>query len=252
MFLFPTRCPICGNRLHAAERDICSRCWAQIPLSGNHAKEGNIVEQQFWGRIPIERADTFMIYQRGARSQQLVRAIKYRGARKTGVSLGRAMARQGMENGFFKGIDLIVPVPLARRRFRRRGYNQAEALAQGMGQVSGLPVVTKGIRRVRSTSTQTGLDRMTRMVNVEGVFQVEDALRFRQKHILLVDDVITTGATLISLAQSFMQACPEIRFSVFTLAQAASLYIVPHHGVLPEENEDKPWASGGHVDLTEG
>ena len=180
-------------------------------------EEGNDVEKMFWGRINIRRASAYMLYHPGADSRLVVLGIKYFNKPKTGQLFGRIMAAELNPTDFFKGIDVIVPIPLAKEKQRKRGYNQSEQIAIGISEVTKLPIESTAVERVISNPSQTGLHGIERTKNVEGIFSLVRPESLRGKHILLVDDVITTGATLISCAKEIEKA-GGVTFSVLVLA----------------------------------
>lgn len=234
-FLGNGRCAVCEQPLQAQEKDICIRCLSNLPYTNLLGTEENKLEKYFWGQIPIERATSLFTYYRGARSHEILRLLKYKNNPSIGVTFGRIMAEQLLRTSFFSTIDAIVPVPLSKERRKVRGYNQSESLAEGISEVTSLPIITEGINRIVSNVTQTRLSRLDRRNNVKGIFEVVKPERFVGKHLLLVDDVVTSASTLIELANSFKK-CENIRFSILTLAMSASITEVPYY---PEDNDDE-------------
>jgi len=235
LFSFAGRCVVCQKPLRADERDICTVCLSQLPYTNLSAHPENILERYFWGRIPIIRASSLFTYTQGAKSHLILQRLKYKHQKSLGITFGRIMAKQLEQTSFFSDIDMIVAVPLATDRQSKRGYNQSEQLAVGIHEITNLPVVMDGIIRRVSNRTQTRLSHEERRRNVEDIFKIEKPERFYNKHVLLVDDVVTSTATLTSLAKAFEKGGNTV-FSVLTLAMATSITDVPYHQY--DENED--------------
>ena len=173
----------------------------------------------FWGHIPIERA-TALFFFTGSNTRNAIHRLKYRTSPHIGEYLGQVLAEEISESSFFEGIDAIVPIPLAKGRLLKRKYNQCDWIANGISKQTGIPVVRNAVKRVRNNKTQTRLSVEERWENVEGIFQLHNPESIAGKHVLLIDDVITTGATVISCAQTLMKAGGNVRFSVVALAMA--------------------------------
>lgn len=218
-FLLPRYCRVCGERLSKLERHLCVNCLSQLHLTHFHEKDPNPVEQLFWGKIPIEKA-TSLFYYDGEGHRKILHALKYHDDAELGEYLGEMLAHEALAEGFFEGVDVIVPVPLHWRKSLKRGYNQSVYFARGIQRVTHLPIDTKAVRRIKNTKTQTLLPHHAqRWENVEGVFQLSRHNRLHGKHVLLVDDVLTTGATSISCAKTIMEA-GDMTFSVMSIAYA--------------------------------
>ena len=222
------KCAVCQNPLRKEEHDICTGCLSQLPMTNLSDHEENILEKHFWGHIPIVRASSLFIYHKGADSHLLLRRLKYMHQSSIGLTLGRIMATYLQDTAFFDEIDMIVPVPLAKERLRKRGYNQSAFLAEGIHEITQLPVVSKGISRIVSNKTQTSMSYTERFHNVEGIFKVESPERFYNKHILIVDDVVTSTATIVSLANTF-EKNKDTHFSILTLAMSSSITEIPYY-----------------------
>lgn len=172
--------------------------------------------QLFWHLAPVQRAAAFIYYQSHSEMAQMVYQLKYRNSPDVGEDLGRLMATDMSLAHYFDGIDLLVPVPLTVKRQRQRGYNQSEMLARGISDVTHLPVVPKALKRQVFRESQTHLSRHERQENVAGIFVTADAATLKGRHVLLIDDVCTTGATLTACAQA-LASIEGIRISVLTL-----------------------------------
>lgn len=214
--LFPNVCVVCGNRLVGSESVLCTSCFVSLPFTKLQGKPGNVVERMFWGKIPIERATAWLCYHGGAESTRVITEFKYKNRPQYGALLGELMAYDLMDTDFFETIDLIIPVPLSKKKERSRGFNQSRELSKGISQVCGIPVVDGVIERVVSNPTQTRLSTEERKRNVEGIFRLMNPAMIANKHVLLVDDVLTSGSTLTSCAQELCKA-ENVRISVMSL-----------------------------------
>lgn len=216
---FPPLCITCDSRLNSQEEHICWQCWSDLPLSHFDHVAKNKVAQLFWGRVMIERATSFYQYRKGSRYQKLIHYIKYKGLKELGLEAGKRFALQLAETDFFKGIDFLVPVPLHPKKLKERGYNQSEWIALGLAAVSQIPVEADNLFRKVHTATQTRKSRYDRWRNVEGIFSINDPAQLEGRHILLVDDVVTTGSTLEACAWELLKI-RGTRVSIATLAFA--------------------------------
>jgi ComF family protein len=177
-----------------------------IPRSNYHLKPDNPVEQIFWGRCMLEKAAAFSFYTRNSRIRRLIHQLKYKGVKEIGFELGRIYASTLKSSGFLEGIDIIIPVPLHPSKKRQRGFNQSDLISQGFSDISGIPVDTKLLVRKTVTKTQTRKSRYDRWTNVQDIFKVTDEELLKDLHILLVDDVITTGSTIEACANEILKA----------------------------------------------
>lgn len=220
-FFFPRTCIICEEQLKSAETGICVFCSSSLPHTGLLNTPNNEMEKYFWGRFNIERASSLFIYEKGGVVAKILHAMKYHGRKDVCVLMGEALAAELSPHGFFESIDCILPVPLHKKRYRQRGYNQSEQLAIGISRKTNIPVYTNLILRERNNETQTKKGSYARWENVKGLFMKSPSATsfLHKKHILLVDDVLTTGATLIACADA-LSDIESIRISVVTLALA--------------------------------
>ena len=217
---FPQCCLLCGRRLQKGEEHICFHCLSALPRTHLYGKKGNELEKSLWGKLPIERADAFLFYAKGGDVRKLLFDLKYYGNSDLGRFLGRCMASELVSSGFFHGVDCIVPVPLHPRKQRKRGYNQSEMLAEGIASVANVPVAKHLLARNKDIETQTHKGNYERWENVREVFDCPFPERLENKHILLVDDVMTTGATIVACADA-MKRIPGLRISMLALAWAS-------------------------------
>ena len=218
--LAPRACAICGSRRSVSEEAVCCACNLHLPRTHYSARPyDNEMAKLFWGILPVERAAALFFYEPHSPSSNIIYKLKYGGRPDMARTMGRMAVAEFARDGFFAGIDTIVPVPLAGNRQRRRGYNQSVEMARGMGEVAHLPVTDKAVSRDAFRESQTKMNRWQRQENVEGVFHLKDASQLAGKHVLIVDDVVTSGATVTSLAKEIMRA-KDVRFSVVSLGFA--------------------------------
>jgi ComF family protein len=217
--LFPRLCYACGNHLLRNENLICTECYIIIPRTDYHLKEDNPVAQLFWGRCMIEKAAAFSYYNKGSRIKKLIHNLKYKGIKDIGYELGRIYGLSLKTSGFTDDIDLIIPVPLHPMKKKIRGFNQSETISIGIADATHLPVDLKSLARILVSATQTKRSRYERWTNVDGIFQVIDPQPVTGKHVLLVDDVITTGSTIESCSNELLKI-KGVKVSVVALAFA--------------------------------
>ncbi len=217
--LFPRLCYGCGNHLMRNENLICTECYVTIPRTNFHTLNDNPVSQIFWGRCMIERAAVFSYYNKGSRIRNLIHNMKYKGIKEVGYELGRIYGNSLKGSDFILGVDVIIPVPLHPSKKRMRGFNQSECISSGIADATGLAVDNVSLARITGSSTQTKRSRYDRWTNVEGIFTVTDPGLIKGKHILLIDDVITTGATIESCAGELLKM-EGVKVSVAALAYA--------------------------------
>jgi ComF family protein len=217
--IFPRLCYGCGNHLMRNENIICTDCYVTIPRTNYHTMDENPVSRLFWGRCLIERAAAFSYYNKGSRIRNLIHNMKYKGIKEVGYELGRIYGNSFRGSEFIRDIDVIIPVPLHPSKKRMRGFNQSEFISSGIADATGLIVENFALARVTGSATQTKRSRYDRWTNVEGIFQVTDPSRIKGKHVLLIDDVITTGSTIESCAGELLKV-EGVRVSVAALAYA--------------------------------
>ena len=206
---------MCGETLSRQERDICLNCLYTLPkIEPHHKKE---IEQIFWGKIDIERAASFMYYRKGSPYNALMHKLKYKDAPEVGTRLAEMAAKELMDSGFFNGITRIVPLSLSKKKLRKRGYNQSEYIAMGLSDITGISVDNSLVKRDIANETQTHKNRDERWENVKDIFSVNGNFSLEDEHVLLVDDILTTGATICSCAATLQKEC-GCKISIFTLA----------------------------------
>ncbi len=224
---FPPACPVCGAAMGEGTALMCTRCRMEIPLTGYERRIDNPVAQKLYGLVPVVNACAFMFYTHDSGYVRLVTDFKYRGNWRFARDAGEWFGAELRDSGLYDDVDLLVPVPLHRMKFLRRGYNQSEYLAEGMSHATGIAVDRRSVVRTVNTESQASKHRDERWDNVEDIFRVRRPEALAGKHLLLVDDVFTTGATLVSLAGAILQAAPTARISVAALAVSKAQLKVP-------------------------
>lgn len=218
---FPHYCCVCGKRLRSNEEHTCAQCLIRLPLTHFKGKKNNIIERILWDDVvSTRRANSYMFYYPQTPMCNIFFHFKYYGHPHIAVAYGRLMAEDLVETDFFDGVDFLLPIPLATKRFRKRGYNQSERLAYGVSLVTNIPIDTTSVVRTADNPTQTHLQTFERKDNVKDIFKVVDPERIRGKHLLLIDDMITTGSTLQACARCLILAA-EVKISVLTLGTSA-------------------------------
>jgi len=217
--LYPNLCIVCGENLLKHEYHICITCLHGIPKTNFHLIADNPIEKRFWGKVPVSCSTAFFHFQKGSPFQKLLHSLKYKGNKEIGQILGKYAAIDLLDSVNFASIDIIIPVPLHPKKYKKRGYNQSEWIGIGLSEILQKPQDTSTLIRVRENSTQTKKTVFERYENTEGVFELTDTSILSGKHILLVDDVLTTGSTLEACIQALLKT-EGIKVSVFTLAVA--------------------------------
>lgn len=211
---YPPVCYGCGAVLVGNEHYLCSNCELNLPVTHFHTQADNAVMQQLWGKAKVESAQAYLYFQKSGITQNLMHHLKYRGVKPLGVFLGEQYAHLLPLQP-----DHIIPVPLHKKKLKKRGYNQSELFAKGLANKLGCDLMTDNLHRTRFTETQTNKGRYERWENVKGVFALKQPELLEGKTILLVDDVVTTGATLISCIEALNQV-PGCKTHVATMAYA--------------------------------
>jgi ComF family protein len=218
--IYPNICAACGLPLEKGERCICTQCLADLPFTHFHLYEDNPVAQIFWGRIKIEMGTALLYFHKKGRTQNLLHNLKYKNRKDVGFYLGQLLGNQIKENQIFLSCHFIVPIPLHPNKLKKRGYNQAECFALGISDILNIPVMSDIVVRKIETSTQTKKTRTERWLNVAEAFKVNYSDKFVSKHFLIVDDVVTTGATIEACAQAILSEIPGSKISVAVIAKA--------------------------------
>lgn len=218
-FVFPKLCIACDERLITREKYLCTTCWQDLPVTNFHSKPENKVAQLFWGRVQITHATAFFSYKKGSNYQQLIHYSKYKGLKELALEIGQRFGNALATSEAFRSADIIAPIPLHPKKLKQRGYNQSDWIAKGISHTLHKPVSTGNLYRKIHSSTQTQKNRFERWQNVDGIFGIKEPKEFDNKHVLLVDDVVTTGSTLEACAFELLKL-PKTKVSIATLAFA--------------------------------
>lgn len=217
--IYPNLCAACGNSLYKYETAICTHCLYHLPKTDFYKQSENTLNKIFWGRTSIFSASAIYYFNKGAKVQNLIHELKYNGNKTVGNVLGKMHGQELIKSDHFNTIDIIIPVPLHYKKLRKRGYNQSECFAEGLSEGMQKPIDTKSLIRAKESETQTKKSRYARWQNVENIFQITNADSLVGKHILLADDVITTGSTIEACANTILKI-PNTKVSVTSIAYA--------------------------------
>lgn len=217
--VYPNICQGCGESLLKHERYICTNCLFSVPRTKFHRKRQNLVSELFFGKINFEFATAFCYFHKKGVLQNMIHSLKYKGVKEVGEVLGKEFATD-LSKSMFENIDVIVPVPLHPKRERQRGYNQSEWIGIGLAEVLGKELDTTTIIRKVHTETQTKKNKEERWDNVKDIFKITDTKALENKHVLVIDDVITTGATIESCASKVLEA-KNAKVSIASLGYAS-------------------------------
>ncbi len=219
LLFYPNYCCSCGYLLFTSEQHICTKCLYKLPKTNFHKTPDNVIAQKFWGKVQVEHATAFYNFQKSLRIQKIMHHLKYRNNTDVGVLLGKLAAIE-LKDTQFNHVDCIVSIPLHKLREKQRGYNQSDYIAIGLAEGLGKEFVKNALIRNTNTSSQTRKNRFERWKNTENIFDASPTANFYGKHILLVDDVITTGSTLESCAIALKKQF-DCKVSIFALAVAS-------------------------------
>lgn len=219
---YPNICVVCHNGLVRGEEVVCTSCMYHIPRTRYWNSVDNPVAKVFWGRVSVENACSFFFFTKGSRYRKLLHQLKYTGRSDIGIKLGEEFGRELISSPIYKSMHAIIPVPLHPKRFKERGYNQAEMIADGLSKSMGIPVITDVLIRDQYTQTQTKKTREERVKNVSEAFKIINSDKIANMQVLLVDDVVTTGATLEVCANTILNGTSS-KVSIGTLAYAYNL-----------------------------
>jgi len=216
---YPQICLGCKQPLVKNEKLLCLSCLLNLPQTNFHKLRDNKIEKIFTGRFPFQKATAFLYFAKGGIVQSILHHLKYKNFPEIGVMMGEITGRQLKKDNFFNDIDFLVPVPLHPNKKKKRGYNQSEVICQGIKKATGTKLSTDNLVRSTFSETQTRKSRFDRWLNVEKIFAVQNPENFTNKHILLIDDVVTTGSTVEACATK-LSTIENIKVSLLTLAHA--------------------------------
>ncbi len=217
--IYPRNCVSCGNSLFKHEDEICNYCYINLPKTNFHKQENNILKALFYGRTNLEITGSFYLFSKKGSVQKILHSIKYKGNSNLAILIGKWYAQELLDILIIKDSAAIVPVPLHPKKFKQRGFNQSEEFARGLAEGLSVPLNTTLLMRKEFTATQTRKNKFERWENVEDKFEVTQGTDFVNKHIVLVDDVITTGATIEACCLA-LQQIEGIKISVLSIAYA--------------------------------
>lgn len=214
---YPTICLSCNVVLTNQEEILCTQCLYDLPLTNFIQTNNTTVEKIFYGRIKIEQAIALLFYHKGGITQKLIHQLKYKGHEEIGVFIGDWLGNEIQKYHFFNDVDFIIPVPLHKNRLKKRGYNQVSKFGKRLEFHMNTPFVEDVLIRTTNSETQTKKTRFDRWKNVNELFFLSDCELFKNKHILLIDDIITTGATIESCVNELLKA-KNIKISIAVMA----------------------------------
>lgn len=214
---YPRLCQTCGVELVKNENVICLKCIHELPVTHYHLQNDNPVKKVFYGRLEIEDATALLLFQKKGIVQKLIHQLKYKGQQEIGNFLGKWVGAQLVESNYFNSIDMVIPVPLHKKKLRSRGYNQVEEFGKEIGTALNIPYINSVLLKKSFTGTQTIKSRLARWGNIEETFVLANPEIVRNRHVLIVDDLITTGATLEACA-SILKEAGNVKISIATMA----------------------------------
>ncbi|HHH50101.1 MAG TPA: ComF family protein [Saprospiraceae bacterium] len=216
---FPRLCLACGKNTPQKKELICISCQYHLPKTKFHLEKENKFTQRFLGRLELQSGAALYYFTKGGRTQHLIHQLKYKGKREVGVMLGQHYGELLKDSPHFKDIDLIVPVPMHPKKEHMRGYNQSTQFAKGLSETMEKPYYKKALKKITHTISQTKKTRFERLQNVINTFEVNQVNALKRKHVLLVDDVLTTGATLEACGLKILEV-EDTKLSMLTIAIA--------------------------------
>lgn len=214
---YPKVCAACDGELLSGEKFICVDCLLQLPYTGFVNQSPNTVEQMFWGRVELEAATSYLYFKKGNRTRKIMHRIKYKGEKELAQHIGKMMGEELKRSEKFKLIEGIIPIPLHKKKQRKRGFNQSEWFAKGLAEKLDVEVITDVLLKTSETKSQTKKNRWQRWLNMGEQFVVKQPETIVNKHILLVDDIVTTGATLEACAIA-LKGATDCKISIATMA----------------------------------
>ena len=217
--IYPHLCCACSRPLYKYERLICTYCTYHLPKTNFHFEKDNPVIRQFWGKTNAFSATAYYYFSKGGNVQQLLHSLKYNGKKEVGLEIGNMFGRELKESPLFNTVNCVIPVPLHPSKKKKRGYNQSDFIADGIAESMNIPSEKEILIRAQATSSQTRKTAFERWLNVESIFKIKNENKISGKHILLVDDVITTGSTFESCT-AMLLSVPGTKVSIAAVAVA--------------------------------
>ncbi len=218
--LYPETCPACGKVLLMGEKIICTSCFYKLPRTNFHMMDQNPMHEMFAGRIVLEQILAFLNFQKGGMVQRLIHEFKYKNRKEIGFVLGEIYANELRQIEWVNSVDYLIPIPLHNKKLKKRGFNQSEEFAAGISKVLDIPMKCDLLNRIKFSETQTKKGKYKRWENVKDIFEVTKPELIKNCHILLIDDVITTGATMEAAGECLKQI-ENVKLSVAALAFTA-------------------------------
>lgn len=215
--LYPRICYACETALTTNEKVVCTSCLHALPVADFHLEKGNAVEKIFYGRIPVENATSLLLFEKKGAVQKLIHNLKYRGHEEIGSFLGGWLGKEVAELPNYKEITAVIPVPLHRKKLKIRGYNQVTRFGEEIAKSLHVPFIDDALLKITASKTQTIKKRFARWGSIDETFVLNNPERLENAHVLLVDDLVTTGATLEACAQKLLQV-PHLKISIATMA----------------------------------
>ncbi len=216
---FPRTCQACGHVLYSQEEILCTKCLFHLPKTNFHLHENNPVSRVFWGRVELNAATSYLFFSKQGKTQRLMHNLKYRGKKQVGIYLGNKFGKELKKSELYNTVQVVIPVPMHPKKQQKRGYNQSDLIAEGIALAMNAEIQVDNLVKVHNTTSQTKKSRYKRWKNVKHLFQVRNEALLQNKHILIVDDVITTGATIEACAHR-LSSIKGITISVASLAYA--------------------------------
>lgn len=217
--LFPPLCLLCERALVRSEKWLCTHCQTSLPHLHLHEERSQLLFRKLSATLPVDEVLAYLLYQKSGSTQKLLQLLKYKNYPELGELLGFHFGARLAEKGYGEKFDLIVPVPLHRKKLANRGYNQSELFAKGLSEALSVPLAPSLLLRTKASETQTSKSRLNRWLNVASIFVVPEPAKASGKRILLVDDVVTTGATLEACAEVlFMAGCKDLSVGAIAVA----------------------------------
>lgn len=216
---YPPLCAVCNGRLTEKEQHLCLECLSQLPKTNQHLHPNNRLEEFFAGRIPFERIAAYTYFVKEGSVQKIIHELKYKNNPQIGYYIGQLCGEDLKSSDFISNIDLLVPIPLHPKREKKRGYNQSMEICKGISEKTGIAVNNSALKRMVNNKSQTQNSQLNRWNNVENIFSLSDKQELQQKHILLIDDVITTGSTIESAIRTILSSA-DCQISIYAVGMA--------------------------------